>query len=249
MSAPRPAALVVPARFCGPPGSGNGGWVAGALAAFLPGAAAVRVRLAAPPPLDVPLDVLVDGTVARLRHGGTDVAEALAVDAAQARPDGDPDPFVGPGPAAAAESRYPGGTDHPFPTCVVCSPLRDDPAALRLRPGPVDGDEGRTATTWRPAAVHDAGDGTVDPAVVWAALDCPGGWAVGLAGRPMVLGTMTAQVLRAPAVGEPCVVVGSARGGSGRTARTSTTLWSAAGEPLARAVAVWVAVDPATFGR
>ena len=33
--------------------------------------------------------------------------------------------------------------------------------------------------------------------LVWAALDCPGGWSAGIAGRPMVLGTMTARVLGA----------------------------------------------------
>ena len=50
---------IVPARFNGPPHSGNGGWTSGALAALLapaPGRA-VQVRLSAPPPLDVPLDV------------------------------------------------------------------------------------------------------------------------------------------------------------------------------------------------
>src|SRR4029077_5824969 len=66
--------LIVPARFCGPPSSGNGGWSAGAIAIH-PGVAcpdpppgsgqrahaqprpAVTVSLHAPPPLDVPLSV------------------------------------------------------------------------------------------------------------------------------------------------------------------------------------------------
>ena len=51
--------FVVPARFCGPPESGNGGWVSGHAAALLqPGPdEAVTVRLRTPPPLDRELTV------------------------------------------------------------------------------------------------------------------------------------------------------------------------------------------------
>src|SRR5690349_21726706 len=50
--------LTIPARYCGPPESGNGGWVSGAVARTVPttpGRPAVSVRLAAPPPLERPL--------------------------------------------------------------------------------------------------------------------------------------------------------------------------------------------------
>jgi hypothetical protein len=52
--------LTVPQRFHGPPASGNGGWCAGALSTFLPGAPAVSVRLSAPPPLERPMAVVLD---------------------------------------------------------------------------------------------------------------------------------------------------------------------------------------------
>ena len=45
-----PASLSIPARFNGPPASGNGGYSCGVLAACVAGPA--RVRLHAPPPLD-----------------------------------------------------------------------------------------------------------------------------------------------------------------------------------------------------
>ena len=48
-------AFLVPARFCGPPSSGNGGWVSGhvgRLVATAPDQPAVTVRLRTPPPLD-----------------------------------------------------------------------------------------------------------------------------------------------------------------------------------------------------
>jgi len=54
--------LRVPARFRGPPSSGNGGWTSGALAEAS-GFDPVTVRLLAPPPLDTPLDLVpVDGS-------------------------------------------------------------------------------------------------------------------------------------------------------------------------------------------
>lgn len=45
--------LVVAARFCGPTGSGNGGYVAGRLGAFVDTDGPVEVTLREPPPLDV----------------------------------------------------------------------------------------------------------------------------------------------------------------------------------------------------
>src|SRR5690625_7520431 len=44
--------FVVPARFCGPPESGNGGWVSGRLVAYADLDGAASVRLSSPPPLE-----------------------------------------------------------------------------------------------------------------------------------------------------------------------------------------------------
>ena len=47
--------ITIPHRYCGPPESGNGGWVCGTVAAHVPTTSprpAVTVRLASPPPLD-----------------------------------------------------------------------------------------------------------------------------------------------------------------------------------------------------
>jgi hypothetical protein len=54
--------IIIDKRFCGPPNSGNGGYVCGRLARHIPGAAEVTLR--APPPLDTPLDAVAtnDGT-------------------------------------------------------------------------------------------------------------------------------------------------------------------------------------------
>jgi len=86
-------------------------------------------------------------------------------------------------------------------------------------------------------------------------MDCPGGWSGGLAGRPMVLGTMTARVERPAEPGERCVVVGRHLGKQGRRTSSAATLWAVGGpdqgaepELLATAEHVRIAVDPATFG-
>ena len=48
--------IMIDKRYCGPPNSGNGGYVCGRLARHIPGGAEVTLR--APPPLDKPLDVV-----------------------------------------------------------------------------------------------------------------------------------------------------------------------------------------------
>src|ERR1700738_4467743 len=73
------------------------------------------------------------------------------------------------------------------PRAMPASPTTRSPRAmaadrtdgLRSFPGPIA--DNTTAAPW---TVPD----DVSPAVIWAALDCPGGWAVIGAGRPAVLG-------------------------------------------------------------
>jgi hypothetical protein len=243
------ADLVVPHRFHGPPASGNGGWCAGALAGHLPAGGdgdggAVQVRLHRPPPLAVPMPVVADagGAVAQAPDGAGAVLTATRVEADLAVVDP-----VDLATAQDAAGRYDGLADHPFPTCFVCGPDRLPGDGLRLTPGWLDDRPEETACAWVP-------DDTADLAQTWAAMDCPGGWSGGLAGRPMVLGTMTARVLRPAAPGERCVVTGRHLGTEGRKTRSAATLWSvrpdAGGDPelLATAEHVWIAVDPATFG-
>jgi hypothetical protein len=105
------------------------------------------------------------------------------------------------------------------------------------------------ATTWRPDRSLAADTGAVRPGMVWAALDCPGGWSADLVGRPLVLGRMTATVDALPAVGEPCVVVGRIDGAEGRKTFTTSTAYDGDGRVLGRAEATWIAVDPEALGR
>jgi hypothetical protein len=234
--------ITIPHRFCGPPESGNGGWVAGTVASHVPttdGRPAVTVRLASPPPLDRPLSLEAEPEPdGRLTVRLLDRGHLVASGTASAAPADDVPPPVSPEQARGAEVRYEGLSDHPFPTCFSCGTGRDPDDALCLRPGPLDDGTGRYAATWVPREVSAP--------LVWAALDCPGGWSAGIAGRPMVLGTMSARVHTLPAVGEPHVVLAWQRGSEGRKHHSGSALFSSAGDLLARAEATWVAVDPAT---
>ena len=79
------------------------------------------------------------------------------------------------------------------------------------------------------------------PEVVWAAIDCPGAYAVGMEGRgSVVLGRMTARVDRVPEVGETCIAVAWPLGEDGRKLFAGTALVSAAGDLYAVARQVWI---------
>ncbi|MCW2826496.1 MAG: hypothetical protein JWQ67_112, partial [Marmoricola sp.] len=70
--------LLVPARYRGPAKSGNGGYVAGALAAELgdTGTSAVTVTLRQPPPLESTMRIGRVGSGLVLTFGGAVVAQA-----------------------------------------------------------------------------------------------------------------------------------------------------------------------------
>ena len=211
--------LTIPGRFCGPPGTANGGVSCGLLAEQVD-APVVQVTLRRPPPLDTELrlsdgelydgDLLVASAVAG--HVDIEVPAAVSVDAARAVAD-----------------RYEGWAAHPFPGCFACGTDREPPDGLGLRPGPVG--DGVVAAVWTPG--HER-------FLVWAALDCPGGWAVpDLPGRPLVLGRMTLEHLAPITAGEPHVVLGWVLGSEGRKTFSATALYDAAGRPLAVAHQVW----------
>jgi len=236
-----PSSLTIDPRFNGPPASGNGGYVCGRLASCVSSGGAVVVTLRRPPPLAVPLDVTSTAQGgALLTHG-----ELLVAEAAPATLDVAPVEPVSPAQAQAAEASYGGLVTHPFPTCFACGPQREPGDGLRLFPGRLG--DGRTACTWTP---HEsvAITGEVAPEIVWAALDCPGGWSADIEGRPMVLGRMTARVQALPKVGERCVVMGRLIGQEGRRTWTASTVYGADGRIHGLAHATWVALPGASAG-
>ncbi len=235
--------LVVADRFCGPTGSGNGGYVAGRLAGHVGTDGPVEVTLRQPPPLDVALDVRPDDgggagvPGVTLGFGGAVVAEARV-----GQLHGHVVDPVDRAVAVAAMARYAGAADHPFPRCFVCGTARPAPDGLGLRPGRLLDRPDTVATGWTPDASFADDSGQLPPWLVWAALDCPGGWSSDLIGRPMVLGRMTAAVDALPAAGAECVVVGRLLGEEGRKTFTASTAYDPDGRVLGRAEQVWIAL-------
>lgn len=224
--------VTISARFNGPPGSANGGYACGLVAAAIGPAA--TVRLLAPPPLKVPLERRreSDGTV-RLLAGEVAVAEGR-----HGRPAVDVPAPPTVDKATRAAGAFAGFQTHPFPTCFVCGPQRADGDGLHIFPG-LAGPGGLLACSWTPDE-DLAHDGSLDPCFAWAALDCPSGFACIPPGTTTVLATMTAAIEANLHAGRPYVVTGWPLGSEGRKHRAASALHTAEGGLVAVAEALWI---------
>jgi hypothetical protein len=222
-------------RYCGPPDSGNGGYVAGLLASRADRREAVTVRLRRPPPLEAPLDFRrTPAGVIELVHGGEVLASAEPGVLAQSIPVRWTTFEV----AQRLSRNYPGFHRHPFPTCFVCGPDRAHGDGLRIFPGPWHA--GHVVAPWVPHAALDRGDGTVAPEHLWAALDCPGYFAAAQDGRPMLLGQITARLGRPVRIDEPCIVIGWRLGSAGRKHCVGTAIYGKGRQLRGVAEALWI---------
>jgi hypothetical protein len=229
------SALRLDPRENGPKGKSNGGFACGTFASLVGGTA--DVRLVRGVPLGVDLTVDGDATHARFSSGGRLLATARATDAFVLEPP------VAPTLAEAAEarSRHPFyGVRHLLSHCVVCGPQRSD--GLRVTPGPLAEHPDILAT---PFAATDqfAVNGQLRAAAVWGALDCPSYPAAWMRTRRFgLLGSLQAHQVRPIAVGEQLVVVGWTLGEGNRSTRTASAIIDQAGQVVASARAVWVAL-------
>lgn len=215
--------LTIDRRFRGPLHSGNGGYTAGRLAAFVAGPAEVTLRL--PPPLDRPLTVADEDGRVLLLDG-----EALIAEARPGAPEVDVPRTVTFAEAEEAATRHVRFAGENFSECFSCGVRPDD--GLCINPGSVPGTDVHAA----PWTAHD-----VSPEVVWAAIDCSGAYAVGGPGRgEVVLGRITAAILGLPEEGERCVVIAWPLGEDGRKLYAGTALLGEDGEPLALARQTWI---------
>lgn len=227
--------LTIGRRFNGPPESGNGGYVCGSIAEALQ--ADLRVRLTRPPPLETPLQLVAVGDDSwQLEAADGPVARAAAQRLTLEVPE--PPRYVD---AVWASQHYAGFHDHPFPECFVCGPQRRRGDGLRIFAGQLDG--GLVAAPWLPADSLDAGDGKVAVRYHWAALDCPGFFAVSDGRQAMLLGEMQAHLDRRVRIGDPCTVIGWRIGGEGRKHYVGTAIFDVEGELCARASATWIAIE------
>jgi hypothetical protein len=232
--------LTIDRRFNGPPSSGNGGYVAGALAAQL-GAPSVQVTLRAPMPLDAALQVRRNGPQScSLHDGDTLLAEAVAqhFDLSVPQP-----PSLTEAASAGALGRMTARarTGDPYDHCFGCGIARHD--GLRIIPSAV-GDDGRVAADWTPeASLGLTPEGHLPIEIVWAALDCPAGyaWSNRLPDGPqMMTGRMSAAIDAPLRPGERYIVVGWPIAQDGRKLHAGTAIFDAQGRLLARSLQLWL---------
>lgn len=233
------AALTIPSRFNGPPGSANGGYTSGAIAREL-GWTAAEVSLRAPPPLNRLLDL-------RERDDGThDLADGDTLVAVARRLEGlELEVPVSASPAEAAQATDRGyehwSAEHPFPTCFGCGPQREPGDGLRIFPGALPGSVA-CAAAWTPHRWLGGQDGVLPPEMVWAALDCASSAPLANYGEgpPMVLGRLEAHVDSPVRAGQPYAVVSWPIARDGRKRTGGAALLDEHGAVLGRSRALWI---------
>ena len=238
--------LWIDPRHNGPRTSGNGGWVAGALARRLAarsGAAVASVALRAPVPLGRPLPLRWQADGGLALHAG-DAADAVVADAAPASlsltlPAAPPDDVAEAAGVAARWRHQQRGASDPYAVCFVCG--FDRPDGLGVIVGPVgddgDGGSGLMATTWVPSATLAGSDGLVSVEATWAALDCPAGmaWSHRLGrGQQIMTVRMTATIDQPLQPGARYRVLAWPLHRDGRKLHAGTAIVDAAGRVCAR---------------
>ena len=229
--------IVIAKRFCGPPDSGNGGYSSGLVAKTISQNAECTLRKPIPLERDLIVEirpggpVLLDGSdvVIECRPADIEVELRAPVSVSEAR-------------EAAVNS--PAMHDHPFPTCFTCGPLRDEGDGLRIFPGQVKGNNDLWAAPWIPDRSLANGNGKVKPEFIWAAMDCPTGFAGGFpwAGK-LVTGRLAVTRSKLVRAAEPYIIMSWPLGWDGRKSHAAAALYSASGELCAQAKATWIKLE------
>ena len=240
--------LRIARRFNGPHDSGNGGYSAGLAARLLPTAQAVEATIWAPIPLDQTLRAhpVADGIDVMTDDATTRILIMSLRPVTLERPD-----VQSPGlPAAQVAARsFRDADDHVLPHCFVCGPNRAVGDGLRIFPDWLKDPAGIenpnmfpiVAAPWQPSPVLADASGAIAPEYLWAALDCPGAFAIDR--EPIVLGRMTTAILSRPATEAPLVVVAWSRGQDRRKHFAGSALFNATGGLLAHSEQVWIQID------
>lgn len=240
--------LTIPARFRGPPSSGNGGYVAGAFAELLTPAdhTATEVTLRAPIPLDQPLRVVRSdkpgNAPVTIYSDSTLIAEvrpqAFTLEIPQ------PPTFqqaLAVQPQAIPlqprqDSPMPGALGlHPI--CFCCGANHD--TGLKVYAAPVD--DQQVAAAWTTRQEWADQQGYLPAELIWTALDCPGQLAFFHQGqRTGLLGRITATIHGKARAGDDLIVTAWPIRVDGKKHFAGSAVFNLQGELLAEAVAVWI---------
>lgn len=232
--------LVIDKRFCGPRASANGGYAAGMFAQMIDGPA--QVTLLAPPPLGEKIEIHETGEgTFEARHGATLIARITPASVSV-----DPPALPDSAGVSAARGDFLEDADgeHLLPYCFVCGDKRDD--GLRIFAGPAPGSP-MNADYWTPKPDLAGDDGLVRSEFLWAALDCPGAFALRNGLRLCLLGRFAVEIFRRPAVGEKLIVAAWRTGEDGRKHFSSSALYDKNRKIIAAANAVWIELNDPAF--
>ena len=221
-------------RFCGPPNSANGGYAAGLIAKNAPFQAEVTLRK--PPPLDQPLQLFTNEKTATLKDGERLIAEAKAAD------------FqleilkaVDKKAILAAEDLVANGQMTAFQHCFVCGKNRGVGDGLRIYPRNVGPQQ--VACIWKPHKTLGDAKGFVETEYLWAALDCPGIWAIQDATQLYLLGRIAAKTVKRVTTNQEYIVMGWVIEIEGRKLKAGTAIYEPSGEVCAYAKSTWIKLN------
>ncbi len=235
MNVPQTISVKIEQKFCGPPNSGNGGYVCGLIAEQIPEVASVTLRK--PIPLEVDLTLEVGAHLVTLRNENELIAEGKTASLEMEVPSP-------PSYSSALEHRenYPDFRPEYFQTCFVCGPQRKVADGLRIFTAPKEGSD-LVAAPWETfPGLFDA-RGKLGYPYYHAALDCPGAFALSkLTDKPMLLGRMTAKVVEEIWAGEQLIVIGWPLAKDGRKVYSGTAIFRADGQLKAFAKSVWIEI-------
>ena len=228
--------ITIENRFCGPPDSGNGGYTCGLLANFISGPAEVTLRN--PPPLNTTLTVEeIEKDRFHLFDKDKLIAEAVPADLELNPPDPPPIAIIDESTIMKEDIK-----DHYYPTCFVCGPERDEGDGLLIFPGPIKG-KTYLAASWKPSPAFSDKTGHIKDEVIWATMDCPGGWAVAQKKmRIIMLGRLVVHIIERIKPNDRFIVMGWTISEDGRKIYAGSALYSAEGKLYAKGKATWIEV-------
>jgi hypothetical protein len=147
--------------------------------------------------------------------------------------------------ATERSKHYHGFDEHTFPECFVCGPHRKPGDGLRIFAGPAAGSD-VVAAPW---IVDKSLGAPAATEFLWAALDCPSGFALWSPreGTTVVLGQLTAAIHGQVMPGDKCVAMGWPLQVDGRKRFAGSAVFSEKGELVALARAVWIEVPASAF--
>ncbi len=192
-----------------------------------------------PVPLERDLEAKVERDSAQLLDGEETIIQAIRtrIELTQAAP-------ITFEEAEQAAEKSPAFQNHPFPTCFTCGPERAPGDGLRIFPGRHKNENGKPsifAAPWTPDPGLTNGGAVVRPEFVWAAMDCPTGFAAGFPWQgTLVTGRLAVeQVLPVYAL-RPYVVTSWPVGSEGRKFHAEAALHDSDGALCAKARATWI---------